>query len=234
MKGRPGKICPAFFIMSQRKLQKKLDEYHALVTSKEISTATYMDLLDDLEREYPDLVNRYFSKRKDNRSLAELGQDLLLNVEKERMVMDEWVANHGRKHFSWLTSYESAGIDNTGRLVAISDNINKPDYLLLPNNIYLEVKTNPRCYKVTYKKCNLESYLSDNSYVLTLFSSPIKYYTLLSPNDIERILKSKCKFKKYREVGYKTAVQFYFESPKPKNLDADAVYFKDYFERYKF
>ena len=208
------------------KVNKKLHSLFALYHKNQ--KFPYREVLDKIQELYPEETKKHFRYRMDNRSLGEFGMDIYKGHLLERRIAERWMDIYASEHFGEVTS-ECVGIDDRGCLLLETgqskDEMKRPDYLLQPNNILIEIKSNVCDWKFTPKVADLKHYLKNNAHVLAVCSSggPLSEdgsnwscYFVISPEQIKKMLDEGTVVKR-REVGSKPAIQFHW------NLTTSAV-----------
>lgn len=177
-----------------------------------------------LNKVYEKLSSKFrdqFTYRKDNRTLGQFGIDLYNGHLIERQIADWWFKNFGKKYFGNQFTYECVGIDDTGTVLLENKTKNEmksPDYIINPDCIYFEIKSNPCDWKITLKVADLKHYLSLNSYILIVCSNGkfesigknCSCFILLSPSQYEKMMKESVILNNRFECGNKPCIQFYF------------------------
>ena len=204
-------------------LQKICNNLYQKLKNNEISKEDYKKFFDNLE-----IDNQFHNLkyRKDHRSLGEYALSIYHTILREKEIVDFWtnhLINNGYYKSIQITENvnTNAGALLVERATSDADFIfygSKPKihppisgiYTPIPYNTeaLLEVKFNPVCHKATYKISNLNSYVKQGCYVLTIFhehGNP-KYWCVLSPNTIECMLRT-LPAKPYREMGGKLSIQ---------------------------
>ena len=197
--------------MNKQEMQTLLNGWHKQQKEHTITRREYADLLEGLEHEWPASVKYYFGKRMDNRTLREWGLDLIDNETLEKNNADWWFPTYAKRHFPEYTGYECVGVSQEGVVVVDGSMTDSSDYKILPNNELIEIKDCPTLFKATYKVVNVISYIKHNSWVLTIHKNVDQervFYTLLSPEQLQRILVSCTPTRRY-EMGNKPCFQFY-------------------------
>jgi len=189
----------------------------------------YKAMLDKVQNLYPKEVNKHFGYRMDTRTLGDFGLHIYEGHLLERRIANFWFENYAQKHFGDVTN-QCVGIDDTGSLLLQTQSkeaMKRPDYLIQPKNIYLEIKSNPCDWKYTPKVADIEHYVSLNAYVLAVCSNGkfqedgrnCSCYFLISPEQSRRMLELGSVARR-PESGHKPAVQFYW------NLHEESVHNK--------
>lgn len=227
-----------------------LDLFNAL-ENKEISKNLYKYLLDEFEHQNADFVRSTSGYRLDRRSLGQFALGIYENMFVERAIAELWFKKHRKKHWSSAKALEKSGIANDGRLVferGDKSAFKTPDYIIQPLGIFVDVKHCCCLHKATYKVADLEHYIDVGAYVLTghykypFAKSNLEFYTLMSPEDQQKILDAAKEIRANREYGGKRAVQlencpdekFKEQKVKQGKLDGDSLKMTDFLKIYRF
>jgi hypothetical protein len=206
-------------------LQEELDFHFENFMSGSITQNQYLMEVEAVEKCRSEEVRKEFGYRKDNRSLSEFAEHMIVQMKIEQDIIEHWVKNFGYDFFHKKATFEYSGISEDARLICESSStktdIKRPDVVInrAGQERYLEIKQCPVLYKATYKTGDLKHYDNlGNVYVLTAhtkgkFSADkVSFYTLLTPENLSRLVadgkSGKLNVQKRREMGYKNAVQF--------------------------
>lgn len=222
------------------------------LTKKEISKNLYRYLLDEFEHKNSELIRRISGYRLDRRSLGEFAVAIYENVVIEQSIIELWLKRFWKRHFPERQQLQSTGMESSGLLVFEQKNtkglFKEPDFKLNPSGMSVEVKSCPCTYKATYKTKDLEHYISIGAWVLTghyqfpFRKSNLQMYTLLSPEDQQKLLDTCKEFSGHKEYGSKKSVQmhncpdekFLEQKIKQGKLDKGAVEMSHITKVYKF
>lgn len=193
----------------------------------------YVKLLNEIQELYSQEVRSHFGYRMDGRTLGQFGSDIYDGHLLERRIANWWLPLFAHHHFGNVHG-KCVGIDDSGSLLLQTGDkseMKRPDYLLEPTNIYLEIKSNPCDWKYTPKVADIEHYVSLNAYVLAVCSrgkfeehgTNCKCYFLISPEQSKKMLEEGTVIKGRKESGGKPAIQFHM------NLHEESVYNKKRF-----
>lgn len=203
-------------------LQSQLDiAYQSLTVN--LNKQQYLDRLEQIQKEFPELVKEEFSNRQDKRTFVEFGESMIVHMMKEREIADYWMGNFGEQWFG-TDRYEYKGVEASGRLICgrlkLRSTFKEPDLLLLnEEEEYLELKSCRVLNKAIYKEVDLIHYGElGNVNIVTLHSpgnfSPEKvaFYTLLTPYSLSLLLakmdSGEVKVEPRGEFGGKRCIHF--------------------------
>jgi len=148
-----------------------------------ISRREYHDLFNELEKNLHHFCDtRELSnimKRMDWRTLGEFALTIYDNTKREKILAESWVDICTKKHLFEQATLEDNGMSNNGIVMFGLRGVNhEPDFKItvidsnlpdLPTGVNkLEVKYCPSSAFLTYKEADLKSYISKDSYVLTV------------------------------------------------------------------
>ena len=179
-------------------LQSQLDLAYQSLTD-DLNKKQYLDRLEQIQKEFPELVKEEFSNRQDKRTFVEFGESMMRHMMKEREIADYWMGKYGEQWFG-TNSYEYKGVEASGRLICgrlkLRSTFKEPDLLLLnKEKEYLELKTCRVLNKAIYKEVDIRHYGElGNVNIVTLHSSgnfspkKVAYYTLLTPTCLSLLL----------------------------------------------
>lgn len=184
--------------MDNKLLQSQLDSAYEQYTG-DLNKQTYLDTLEQLQKDSPELVKEEFSNRQDKRTFREFASAMITHMEKERGIADYWMGNFGAAWFG-TDEYEYRGIEASGRLICGSlhrrAKFKEPDLLLTNSEQeYLELKSCRVTSRAIYKEIDLQYYGTlGNVNIVTLhcngYFSPkkVEYYTLITPTGLSLLL----------------------------------------------
>lgn len=208
--------------MSINKLQERLDIAYQSLTV-DLNQKSYIKELEQIEKDFPELVKEEFSNRQDKRTFVEFGESMIVHMMKEREIADYWMGNFGESWFG-TKKYKYMGIEGTGRLICgrlrSRHKFKEPDLQLLGDcNEYLELKSCRVTNKAIYKEVDLRHYGElGNVNIVTIHSQGMfspknaKYYSLLTPARLHLLLakmdSGEIKVEARSEFGGKRCVHF--------------------------
>lgn len=208
--------------MSINKLQSLLDTAYDKYTGDH-NKQLYLDRLEQIQKDFPNLVKEEFSNRQDRRTFVEFADSMVVHMEKEREIADYWMGNFGEGWFG-TDQYKYMGIEGTGRLICgrlkTRKKFKEPDLQLLGDcNEYLELKSCRVTTKAIYKEVDLRHYGElGNVNIVTLHCNGsfnpkrAKYYSLLTPTCLSLLLakmdSGEVKVEPRSEFGGKRCVHF--------------------------
>jgi len=181
-------------------LQNRLDSAYKVLT-EDFDKQKYLNELQQIQNEFPDLVKKEFLSRQDKRTFLEFGESIADHIRGEREIADFWMGNYGEQWFG-TKSYQYKGVDSRGRLICASlklrSTFKEPDLVINSNTEeeeYVELKTCRVLYKATYKEADIRHYGKlGNVNIVTLHATgqfslnKVGYYTLLTPNGLSLLL----------------------------------------------
>lgn len=187
----------------------------------------YEQVFNRIQARYPEEVRQHFLNRADARkprSLGEFAVDIYNGHKNQEAIIEYFLSNLAQKYFPTNgvpVTAKNTGVASAGYLILNDGNgeaRGMPDYLLLPADKPLEVKSNPCWWKATYKKDDINGYSRKKAYVLTCCSCGKRIYAdgknivcvfVISPEVLDRMIAQSVVTKRW-EVGHKEAIQFWF------------------------
>lgn len=182
--GKVEKLTEVLQLVNHKKFDK--DKFSGWLftahATGEITRLEYHDLFNKMEKNLhhscTDRELQNVMKRMDWRTLGEFALTIYDNTKREKLLAETWVDMCQAQGLFESAVLQDNGMANNGRIMFALKSINhEPDFKItiidsdfeIPTGLNkLEVKYCPSDKFLTYKEADLKSYISKNSYVLTV------------------------------------------------------------------
>lgn len=205
--------------LNENNIQGFLDNLYENLEQGKLSLPDYRNTVDDICSKHR-WFHDNFRNRIDNRTLGQYAVDLHESSKEQKEGFEYWFNNYAAKDFNSPVKWHPNGVDGgSGRLILKRqynrNDFHRSDYRIVLQDgveVNIEYKSCPSIFKATYKVCDLEGYISQGSYILTVFKHHRQrvFYSLIGPEAADRMLRELRIVPRF-EVGHKNAVQLFID-----------------------